>query len=154
MNFDTPPPSKRVEKKSINNNQFFKLDSSTLGSPMVASNNKKVKYHKFSGINKSFEMEDYNNEREIIFEFKGMLAKRESNKTSIRRKSCHCNLCGKLTKIEQKHCLNPTIIKHHKILEERNKNFKKSNKLKVQNIISLKRNSFLKFLPKKSSIFP
>ena len=97
--------------------------------------------------NKSFELEKFGNENEISFE---IMKERDLNSVGVRRKSCHCDVCGNCTKFQEKNMiLSYKIPFHRKVKQNVNKN--KKNRLNVQNIVSLKRSSFTKILPKKLS---
>lgn len=112
--------------------------------------NKNNNDHLFHFKNRSFEDQLINESNEISFDFD--INKEKNMNTLIRRKSCHCKWCGNLTKFQEKHIFLPANIRFHKILLERESNLKKHHGLRVSDIVSLKRNSFMKYFPKKASL--
>jgi len=137
---------------------FLKLDSqTTIFKPKQLSN---LKIRIFSRVNKSFDQEKCTDVNEISLEHKTNNKNQKKNAKTppttigfIRRKSCNCHQCGNQTKFEKKQSLLPTKIRFHLINQEKNKPVKKPNKMKiVQNLISFKRNSFVKYFPKKLCI--
>lgn len=112
--------------------------------------NKNNNDHQFHFTNRSFDDQLINECNEISLDFD--ISKEKNINSVIRRKSCHCKWCGNKTKFQEKHIFLPANIRFHKILLERESNSKKTHGLRVSNIVSLKRNSFIKYLPKKTSI--
>jgi len=105
---------------------------------------------KFTRPNKSFELDKKNNDFDDFVDLK---PKKINQILFIRRKSCHCTECGPLTNFQQKSILKPAKIRFHHMQFLRSKEIKKTINSKVKENNHMKRNSFLKFLPKKTSNF-